>query len=114
MGTGRFIDRGEIERNGAANITDVLRTVTGLRVIQAGLSATVVLSGNPAGRGLEPQCHVRFYLDGMVIHADGDVNRLVPLDWVEAIEVYRRAAEMPAEFLSDGTCGAVAIWTRRG
>ena len=32
----------------------------------------------------------------------------------QAIEAYRRPAELPAEFLGSGACGVVAIWTRRG
>jgi hypothetical protein len=50
----------------------------------------------------------------MPLTTEGDIDRVVPLEWVEAIEVYRRPAEMPAEFLNDGACGAVGIWTRRG
>jgi hypothetical protein len=42
------------------------------------------------------------------------LDTMVPLDWVEAVEVYRRASELPAEFLNSGACGVVALWTRRG
>jgi hypothetical protein len=56
------------------------------------------------------------YVDGvqMQFNESTSIDLLVPLDWVEAIEVYRRASEVPAEFLSRANCGVVAIWTRHG
>jgi hypothetical protein len=42
------------------------------------------------------------------------IDQTVPMQWIETIEVYRRASEVPAEFLSRANCGVVAIWTRRG
>jgi hypothetical protein len=35
-----------------------------------------------------------------------------PVGDVYAIEVYRGAAEMPAEFIGNGMCGAIIIWTK--
>ncbi|RMH14199.1 MAG: hypothetical protein D6701_11515, partial [Gemmatimonadetes bacterium] len=44
----------------------------------------------------------------------GDLDLIRPED-IEAIEVYRGASEVPAEFGgSDAGCGAIVIWTRRG
>jgi hypothetical protein len=36
----------------------------------------------------------------------------MPVGDVYGIEVYRGAAEMPAEFTGDGMCGAIIIWTK--
>lgn len=116
-GIGRFYDRGEIRERGT-RMTDVLRRVPGLRVITDSLRNEIItITGNSVsslrGSGI---CPVNLYLDGFFLPMDGfsSIDRFVPIETVEAIEVYRRPAEMPAEFLSSGACGVVAIWTRRG
>ena len=90
-------------------------------------------------------CHPRVYVDGLIVilgdarvrgtdiygfpeqptevRADPADRPEIALDDfvmpqdVEAIEVYRRASEVPAHFggMSTATqCGVIAIWTRRG
>lgn len=127
IGMGRFLDRGEIEERGT-KLSDVLRRVPGLRIHQNGRCAYVTVGSNPGGldgrrtSGGEctlpsSVCAANLYLDGLYLDYVGagpSIDQMVPLDWVEAIEVYRRPAELPAEFLSSGACGVVAIWTRRG
>jgi hypothetical protein len=127
IGMGRFLDRGEIEERGT-RLSDVLRRVPGLRVLYYGSCVIVATSTNPSGTLRPPGsnmggcpvparvCPANIYLDGMLITADGPVSidQTIPLDWVEAVEAYRRPAELPAEFLGSGACGVVAIWTRRG
>jgi outer membrane receptor for ferrienterochelin and colicin len=40
---------------------------------------------------------------------------MVPVSSIEGIEVYKGAAQLPAEFGgSNSMCGVVAIWTKRG
>jgi hypothetical protein len=127
IGMGRFLDRGEIERRGT-KLSDVLRQVPGLRILyNACRNPVIVVASNPTGTNrlsgptrdsCNPQsvCAVSLYLDGMLLQDDGrvSVDQVVPLDWVEAVEIYRRPAELPAEFLGSGACGVAAIWTRRG
>ncbi len=47
------------------------------------------------------------------MHVMGSIDELVNISEVAAVEVYRRPAELPAEFggATDG-CGAVVLWTR--
>lgn len=133
IGMGRFLDRGEIEERGT-KLTDVLRRVPGFRILHAGACVIIAVAGNPMGTsplspiptrsrdcptppGQEAQiCRANVFLDGVQLQFDSSVSidQLVPLQWVEAIEAYRRPAELPAEFLGSGACGVVAIWTRRG
>jgi hypothetical protein len=127
IGMGRFLDRGEIEERGT-RLTDVLRRVPGLRIVRSGACVFIAVTSNPTGTNRFDQrassdcrrsptiCPANIYLDGMMLAPDQSVqlDQMVPLDWVEAIEVYRRPAELPAEFLSSGACGVVALWTRRG
>lgn len=59
-------------------------------------------------------CAVQYFVDGVPTPTDGGrlSNEVEPAD-VEAVEVYRTAAEVPAEYRRSGsTCGAIVIWTR--
>ena len=136
MGLGRFFDRGEISRRGR-KLTDVLRTIPGVRILHVQNCPVPLISmaGNNATRLEEVQtdqlvrmpslsdackpanvCRANLYIDGVQMGFDEtiSIDQTVPIDWVEAVEVYRRAAEVPAEFLGRATCGVVAVWTRRG
>lgn len=137
LGLGRFFDRGAIELRSGGTITDILATIPGVRIFQVpNCSAPLIsMAGNNFSRFnaieygslVRPSsasdpcnptwvCRANVYVDGvqMEFNESTSIDLLVPLDWVEAIEVYRRAAEVPAEFLSRANCGVVAIWTRRG
>ena len=54
----------------------------------------------------------------MLVYLDGVLVQLTSIDDVimnslEAIEVYRGAGEIPAEFrVTNAGCGVVALWTR--
>ena len=136
LGLGRFYDRGEIDRRGR-KLTDVLSTIPGVRVliVQNCPVPLISMAGNSASRlediktdqlvrmstlneACKPAsvCRANVYVDGVQMAFDEtiSINQTVPMEWVEAIEVYRRAAEVPAEFLGRATCGVVAVWTRRG
>ena len=130
IGMGRFLDRGEIEQKGT-KLSDVLRRTPGLRVIQLGRCIFISASSNPTGTNpfnrstrsaggcADPPpnlCLANIYLDGLLLKYDdiASLDSMIPLAWVEAIEVYRRASELPAEFLDNGACGVVALWTRHG
>jgi hypothetical protein len=121
IGLGRFYDRGQIEVLGN-ELTEVLRRVPGVRVLEDGSGQeTITVSGNSmASLGERRPCQANIYLDGLLIRREdeplplADIDQFVPLQWVEAIEVYRRPSETPAEFLGSAVCGVVAIWKRRG
>ena len=131
IGIGRYLDRVEIEQKGK-KLTDVLQRVPGLRIVRSNSCTYIVTTSNPGGttslsrpptrttRGCENPpptlCPVNVYLDGMLMKMDQSVpfDQMIPLEWIEAIEVYRRPSEMPAEFLGSGACGVVGVWTRRG
>jgi len=71
-------------------------------------------------------CPVVFYLDGIKLNATAGLGtelmgrekleavlRLSPSQ-IEGVEVYKGAAQLPAEFGgSDAECGVIAVWTRR-
>ncbi|UCD24546.1 MAG: carboxypeptidase regulatory-like domain-containing protein [Gemmatimonadota bacterium] len=107
-GYGIQLDREQIEEKAPVHFTDILRNIPGIRLIPAGGDEYEVHST----RG----CPVSFYFDGVRYYPGAaGLNTEVGVSSVEAVEVYRRASETPAEFLSGGSrCGVVVIWSRRG
>ncbi len=106
-GMGTFITKEQIERRNPSNLMDMLRTVRGVRAECAGSSCILRFSGQPTS------CEPRYVLDGLP--SDSYIAQsLEPRD-VEGIELYRGAAEMPAEFGGiQAACGVIAIWTKSG
>ncbi len=66
-------------------------------------------------------CWSSVFLDGMILYRSW--SNAPPPDWskdfyvneLDAIEVYRSAAELPSEFGGTvGECGVIVLWSRRG
>jgi len=106
-GIGDFFTRSELLGRGVTRLTDILHAVPGFVVRRVGRYAGVL---HRAGH-----CAPSLYLDGRPHRPDPvsgfDAVRVFDL---EAVEIYDRNAETPAEFLRPGVCGAVVAWTRRG
>lgn len=108
-GFGAFLTRQEWERRDPRLPSDLLRMVPGLRVV-------------PSGNGLDyvvldrRNCRVRYFLDGARLNSTFRLDE-IPVQWIEALEVYRGPAEVPAQFrgfsaTERGGCGVIVIWTR--
>lgn len=121
-GNGAYITRAEIDRRRPQHASDLLRTVTGVKVIagDGGLDRTVISMGrNPVFRGglnalnMGAACRVSYYVDGSYVppgtfHMD-DISPLL----IEAVEVYRGPSETPSKLRQrDTACGVIVIWTR--
>lgn len=124
LGIGAFITRADIERRKPFNSTDLLRNVTGVRiigednamgrpVITMGRSGLGIKSGGRNSTSLAGDCRVNYYLDGMWVPAGTfHPDDLSPVS-IEAIEIYRGASEIPPKFRARETaCGLIVIWTR--
>ncbi|MCH7717766.1 MAG: carboxypeptidase regulatory-like domain-containing protein [Gemmatimonadetes bacterium] len=126
-GFGVFLDREAIEkRAGASELGHLLQAIPGVRVDANGL---IRLRGIGAGPDGTP-CHLSpplVFVDGFRIEPVemGQGSGLItPNSWtraihpihIEAIEVYRTPAEIPAQYNTGGeaACGVILIWTRRG
>ena len=124
-GIGTFVMRDEIEKRHGIRITDVLEGRAGIRVIQASrshsaLSRDIVMRGGATG-GMRGGCLPRVYLDGVLVRIGGSSNNalIVPLDEIaklddiEGIELYKSAAQVPAQYGgANSACGVVLIWSR--
>jgi hypothetical protein len=107
-GQGYFITREDIEKRNPRVLSDMLRSVPGLRIVCNGGHCTVRSFSET--RRIMGGCPIQYFLDGLPFM--GDVDELTP-DQVEGIEVYRGSASIPPEF-NTGTamCGVIALWSR--
>jgi hypothetical protein len=121
-GHGAFITREDIERRKPHHSSDMLRTITGVKVTmgESGFERALISMGrNPqlmAARGttsLASACRVTYYIDGA--YTAGGTFHLDDMSpgAIEAMEIYRGPAETPVRFRQrDTACGVIAIWTR--
>jgi hypothetical protein len=112
-GFGQFLTGEDFEKRQATHISDVLKTVPGLRMkpLQNGIGYVPVTTRSPLGNG----CVLSVFVDRMRHQmADGmSIDDIVNPTNVRGVEVYLGAAEVPVEFRSSqSVCGAIVIWTR--
>jgi TonB-dependent Receptor Plug Domain len=112
-GAGRFLTGEDLEKRGALFVSDVFRTVAGMRVLP-----------NPDGSGNSillrsitgDQCIPDFYIDGMMMRelSADEVDSWVRPANIRGIEIYPGGTE-PAQFsrgMGGLGCGSVVIWTK--
>ena len=57
--------------------------------------------------------HLGMFVDGRLrVEGMENLDAIVQADDVQAVEVYRYAAEVPMQFLAPPSCGAILIWRR--
>ncbi|TVR57392.1 MAG: hypothetical protein EA421_01160 [Gemmatimonadales bacterium] len=103
-GGGRFFTREEIEERTPRSLSDLFWGVPSLRVVPREEGGALIL-----GR---EGCAPAFYLDGLRVMDDSQIDWLITPDDLEGIEVYS-SANVPPQF-RDGRCGAVLMWSRPG
>lgn len=124
IGVGAFITREDIDRRHPARSSDLLRMVTGVRVVagESGFDRPFITMGRNAvtanrasrnGMTLGSDCRVAYYVDGSYVPAGTfHMDDISPL-MLEAVEVYRGPAETPAKLRQrDTACGLIMLWTR--
>lgn len=105
-GLGVFFSETDIQRQNAAYLSDLLRTVPGIRAVCNSARCSVMMTR--AARG---QCRPDYIVDGLSATNSTTGNLLT--QGVVGVEVYRSLSETPAQFLKAGaTCGVIVIWTR--
>jgi Carboxypeptidase regulatory-like domain/TonB-dependent Receptor Plug Domain len=143
---GHFITRDQIDTRRPQQMSDLLRGIPGVTVIPAAAGAGqmhVNLRGSRLSEG--GPCDPRIFIDGLIASRGGSgpktvngmtpegilddpsatdprdpgptINDLVTPREIEAVEVYRSASQIPAQFGGAGAdtrCGVIVVWTRRG
>jgi carboxypeptidase family protein/TonB-dependent receptor-like protein len=107
-GQGYFMTTEELDKRNPLLLSDVFRTVPGLRVGQQGSDHFV-----ESTRGTN-SC-VTYYLDGSPWQSmfPGDIDRLIPPNEVGAVEVFGPTSA-PAQFQQpgQGSCTTIVMWTK--
>jgi hypothetical protein len=108
-GMGFYIGPDELKNQHPNRVTDILRSVPGLRVTDSPEGETVSSARN-AGGG---DC-TQYYVDDMpwLSAEPGDVNQFVNASEVVAVEVYQ-GSNVPAQYSRGmGNCTTIVLWTR--
>jgi hypothetical protein len=135
LGFGKFMDSTELRHRGYARMSDVL-TSMGVYMIQnqdkvsdgarGPLEMRAASTRRRGGDLAGGPCWMGVILDGVTLYkavSTGHVSNFPPpdfrkdfaVDYIEAIEVYRSASEVPMEFGGNSaSCGVIVLWTTRG
>jgi hypothetical protein len=108
-GQGFYIGPDELKNQHPNRVTDILRSVPGLRITNS-LEGETVSSTRNAGGG---DC-TQYYVDDMpwLSTEPGDVNQFVNASEVVAVEVYQ-GSSVPAQYSRGmGNCTTIVLWTR--
>lgn len=133
LGKGRFITRGELERESHHKLGEVLARLPGLRIQRYGTAAVAVTGrGSITMLASNPRCYVHVYVDDAPVSSsvaqdfakgktnagssppDGvfDLNGLAATE-IEGVEYYAGGSSIPAKYNRTGSaCGVLLIWTR--
>ena len=122
-GLGHFLTPVMIEQSSARSTADLFRGIPGvlLQLPGGGLNAFTGETLRLTGTG--QMCTPTIFMDGARmskdITAEMPIEIIAPLAMIDAIEIYRRPAEVPIEYgitesgnVGGGPCGIVVIWTK--
>jgi hypothetical protein len=124
-GIGLQYTHADFDKTNFESLGQFLQSVPGLRVgdPRSASSMAMTRTGATMTSSIVPRpadCHVGWYVDGHRMDLPGRADPLtdalasMPLDAVEAVEVFRGLSETPAQFADpDLRCGVVAVWSRR-
>lgn len=120
--TGSFVTRAEFQEEGnPQKPTDVLRRMRGIRIVPGRTGRLIVITSrgqsrtivgrNPGAQG----CFPLYFVNGLFLGDswDVDIDQVLSMEDVEAIETYTSIGGLPQEFNRPGAaCGVIVIWTR--
>lgn len=102
-GVGKTFTGVEIERLRPLQLSDLMRRVLGARLTPSRFGQNQVSFRGCASPDV--------YVDGMLLRG-WELDEVMPIENVGAVEVYNSAASIPAEFLSLDACAVIVVWTR--
>ncbi|HYH79268.1 MAG TPA: carboxypeptidase-like regulatory domain-containing protein, partial [Longimicrobium sp.] len=115
-GIGSYAMRTDWEGRGRLEFSDIMRRMRGIRVVRTGDGRTLLVPGR-GNSSIGTMCSgVLLFVDGVQVSVDGqydDINALIGVSELEAVEAYAGPAEIPAEYNRTGSaCGVVLAWRR--
>jgi hypothetical protein len=127
MGFGRFIDSVTLRRNEHVRLADLLRRQNGIGIARNPANGDLVAVSLRHTDVFGRSCVMQVWLDGAILYRPNSPGsgfggtgpppdlRMFDTSTLEAVEIYRSAAETPMEFGGQTAgCGTVVLWTRRG
>ena len=119
FGIGHFLNTEEIEKTGARRVSEALRVLPGLFIMRMNDRGQLYVASTRGAQsllraGAGRPCPAEIWLDGIVVATgEQDINAIVPLSDIAAIEWYAGAAQIPAKFGgTKNTCAVLVIWTK--
>lgn len=123
-GHGHFIGRDVLRQSENRRVSEVLTTVGGVKPVyqrRSGRTISMMISTRGGGGMSNRACPMAIWYDGVKIFEPNAIGGREPPDinsymvnGLEAIEVYRGAAETPVELSGTGaSCGTIVLWSRR-
>jgi hypothetical protein len=116
-GDGVFLDRSEIEKRHPRTLTDLLRSIPGIRIVVTERGNRYVSSHfrrfvEKAAGPESAMCDIMFYVDGQPFPMEaGDAEVRLPVAEIAAMEVYLSAGSVPRQFAgANAACGVIMIW----
>ena len=111
-GGGYYLDGDDIVKRAPNMLTDLFRSIPGLRVVPSGNGIDYQVE---SARAVVGSC-VKYFVDGAPFEAvfPGDVDRLLPPSEIAAVEVYN-GISVPAQFQQAGnrSCAAIVLWSKQ-
>ena len=104
-GIGRYVTKSEMDRKGKILLSEALRGLRGVSIINTGGSSVVV------SRRRGTTCPLRVYLDGASMYGIVDIDT-IPVEQVAGVEAYIGPSEIPMQYNQFNVCGVLLIWTR--
>jgi hypothetical protein len=112
---GHFLTADDIEKRGAIQFEDILRTVPGVQIVPVGQGWRAISSRGIVN--MQGDCPFNYFVDGAHFPFDNNSAEPFPIQPIDimAMEIYAGTAQIPAEFQRmANSCGAIVIWTKRG
>lgn len=111
-GQGFYLGPEQLSKMNPSYLTDIFRSVPGLRVSNLGNTGDVVSSSRGVASVSGQDC-VQYFVDDMPWQSmdPGDINTFVNGKEVVAVEVYQ-GTEVPAQYTRDENCTTIVLWTR--
>ncbi len=93
-GFGTFFDEDAINKRNPFFMADLLRTTPGVTVAPSSSFGSRILM---RGTGFQAMCAPTVFVDGVrVFNSDGDLDAIVNVQDVQAMEVYSRGSSVPS------------------
>jgi len=115
-GFGHFFTQAEIQRRNTVYVTELIRTLLSVEVLEVHDHGGALPSYYASSRRFSPNtCLMTVVLDNVVLPTPFDLELLPPPSSIAGIELYSGPSTVPPIFAPyDKRCGVILVWTKSG